>query len=218
MRREVYPVILAHTLEEYVQRLELVEQSSAEWVQIDVMDGQFVPNISVMPNEFMSIRTRLKLEAHLMTHRPERYFSDLTVANVSRVLIHVECAESPDDLRTIIKQATDYFNEVGVVINPFTAIEQWHIELPVECMQLMGVVPGQSGQHMLDGTFDRVREVRAMGWNGTIAIDGGVTEDNIALLMDAGANRFVVASHVFANNAVRQNLQHFIQLVTGGTL
>ncbi len=218
MKREVYPVILAHTLEEYVQRLELVEQSSADWVQVDIMDGQFVPNITVMPNEFMSIRTKLKVEAHLMTHRPERYFSDLTVANVSRVLIHVESAETADDLRTILKQAADYFNEVGIVINPFSPIEQWHLGLPIHCIQLMGVVPGQSGQHMLDGTADRIRELRAMGWGGTIGIDGGVTEENIASLIDAGANRFVVASHVFANNAVKQNLQHFNQLVTGGAL
>ena len=85
MKAEILPGILTHTFEEYAARLEMVESSSALWAHIDFADGQFVPNITVMPHEIMSLSTRLKIEAHLMTYRPERYFSDLTVAGVVRV-------------------------------------------------------------------------------------------------------------------------------------
>jgi ribulose-phosphate 3-epimerase len=215
MQSEIIPAILAHSFEEYTTKLGLVETSSASWVHLDIMDGQFVPNITVMPHEIMSVGTRLKVEAHLMTHAPERYFSDLTVSGCARVLLH---REAYDDLATCakaVKQAQDYFSEVGLVLNPGTALEPY-AELGLQAIQVMGAEPGRSGQALLDSTYDRIRELAAQNLGLPLAVDCGVSEDTIAGLREAGATRFVIATHLFVNNAVSQNFTYFNQLVTGG--
>jgi ribulose-phosphate 3-epimerase len=213
---DIYPVILAHGFDDYVARLELVERSSAQWVQVDFMDGKFVPNISVQPSEIMSIVSPLRIEAHLMVSNPASYFSDLMVASVRRVLIHVESCADMAELTAVTQQASEYFSEVGLVYSPHTPFSLEHFQLPMSTIQVMGVHPGQSGQEMLDTTPGRVTELRGLGWRGTLAIDGGVREETITQLAAAGADRFVMASHLFANNAVEHNLQRFTQLVTEG--
>ncbi len=216
MSPEIIPAILAHSFEEYTTRLSLVEASNATWVHVDIMDGQFVPNITVMPHEIMSIGTRLKLEAHLMTQAPERYFSDLTVAGCARVLLHREAYSDLAACAKALKQAKDYFGEVGLVLNPGTALEPYE-GLELNSIQVMGAEPGHSGQMLLDSTFDRLRELSSQRLPGvTLAVDCGVSEDTIAPLKEAGAKRFVIATHLFVNNAVSQNFTYFSQLVTGG--
>lgn len=215
MRSEIYPAILTHNLEEYIAKLELVESSVADWVQIDVMDGQFVPNITVMPHEIMGIPTKLKMEVHLMTYAPERYFSDLTVAGISRVLLHREVYGSLDECNQALKIANDYFPEVGLVINPDTDIEDYS-NLAISSIQCMGVHPGASGQPLLDSTYVKIEKIRAQGLPFVIAVDGGVNEDNIRSLQKAGVTRFVISSHLFATHNIAQNVQHFIQIVSGG--
>ncbi len=212
MKAEICPGILTHSLEEYTVRLEGIEDSGSKWAHLDVMDGQFVPNITVMPYEIMGIPTRLNLEAHLMAYRPERYYSDLTVARVSRVLIHREAYESLDEAAEALYRAADYFQEVGMVINPETAVEAYS-GLPIQVLQLMGVHPGASGQQILDTTYDRIKQVADQRLNLTIEIDGGIREENIKDLQHAGASRFVITSQLGAVSAIRQNLTHFTQLL-----
>ena len=215
MATEIYPAILAHTFEEFVMRLELIESSSASWVHIDIMDGQFVPNITVVPNEIMSVATRLKTEAHLMTATPEHYYSDLAVFNCSRVLLHREAYSDLEACAVAVKKAADYFSEVGLVFNPTTPFEDCN-NLGVSSIQCMGVTPGQSGQKLLEGTYDRVEECKKIHPKLVIAVDGGVDEYDIKPLQKSGAERFIIASHLFVNNAVPQNYSYFSQLLTGG--
>ncbi len=215
MKAEIYPGILTHNLEEYISRLEMIEESTSKWVHIDVMDGQFVPNISVMPYEFMSIPTRLQTEVHLMAYHPERYYSDLTVAGVSRVLIHREAYESFEECAAALKHAGDYFSEVGLVINLDTPIEPYN-ELPVQVIQCMGVVPGASGRELDREVYGKIKTIAAQKSIPLIAVDGGVHEDTVQELQKAGAERFVVTSALYVANNVNQNLQHFIQLLAGG--
>ena len=215
MPTEIIPGILTHTYEEYVTRLELIESSAASWVHVDVMDGQFVPNISVMPHEFMSIATRLKMEAHMMVHAPERYYSDLSVAGCSRVLIHREVYPDLEACAKALKQAKDYFAEVGLVYNLDTPLEPL-ASLQLDSVQCMSITPGQSGQVMRTGTKERIEEVAAQRLGIPLAVDGGVSDENITMLKDAGATRFIITSHLFANNSISQNFSYFNQLVTGG--
>lgn len=214
MKAEIYPGILTHNLEEYVTRLELVEATASPWAHIDFADGQFVPNITVMPHEIMSISSRLNLEAHLMTFAPERYFSDLTVAGFSRVLIHREAFESLEDCAICLKDATNYFAEVGLVINPDTEVESYQ-DLPIKVLMHMGIHPGFSGQPFLETTYATIDEVNKQNLNVIHAIDGGVTEENIKELQRKGIQRFVVTSHLFASNNLVQNFHYFNQLVGG---
>ena len=178
MRAEIIPGILTHTLEEYATRLEMVEESSAQWVHIDVADGQFVPNITVMPHEITGISTRLKLEAHMMTFMPERYFSDLTVAGVTRILLHREAYKDLEECAAALHQASDYFTEVGLVINPATEIEQY-AGLQVQVIQAMGVHPGMSGQPFVESTFTVVSALASQKLPVVLAVDGGVNSDNL---------------------------------------
>ncbi|MBU6388893.1 hypothetical protein KGQ71_00055 [Patescibacteria group bacterium] len=215
MKTEIYPGILTHTLEEYVAHLETVENSSSKWVHIDFADGQFVPNITVMPHEIMSISTRLSLEAHLMTYRPERYFSDLTVAGVSRVLIHREAFGSMEECAAAIHDAGNYFSEVGLVINPDTEVESY-ADLPIQVVQCMGVHPGFSGQPFLESVYATIEKVKTQQLKAVIAVDGGVSEDNIRQLQKAGVSRFVMNSQLFVAQNITQSIQYFTQLVSGG--
>lgn len=215
MKAEIYPAILTHNIEEYSTKLELIENSDSRWAQIDIMDGQFVPNITVMPHEIMGIQTKINLEAHMMTYAPERYFSDLAVANIARVLLHREAFESLEKLKVGCKLASEYFNEVGIVINLDTRIEDYH-ELPINSIQFMGVPPGQSGQPLDEKVYANIRQVVEQKLNLVLAIDGGVNENNIKELQQAGISRFIISSHLFASNNLSQNVQYFIQLVQGG--
>ena len=215
MKAEIFPGILTHSYEEYVTRLEMVENSSAKWVHVDFADGQFVPNITVMPNEIMSITTKVSIEAHIMTFAPERYFSDLTVAGVSRVLLHREAFDSLDECAACLKDAGNYFSEVGLVLNHGTEVEDLST-LPIAVVQCMGVRPGFSGQPLEHAVYDTIERVRNQTKRYTIAVDGGVAEENIQDLQKAGVSRFVMSSQLFTANNVSQNFQHFIQLVSGG--
>jgi ribulose-phosphate 3-epimerase len=214
MKAEICPGILTHNIEEYTARLEGVEQSGASWAHLDVMDGHFVPNITVQPYEIMGIPTNLNLEAHLMAYRPERYYSDLTVARISRVLIHREAFDSFEETAEALHQASDYFSEVGLVLNPETPIEPLK-DLKIQVVQIMGVHPGSSGQQTLGSTYDRIKEIADQKLKVTISVDGGVSEENIRELQQAGATRFVITSHLGAISAMGQNLNNFTQLLLG---
>lgn len=215
MKAEILPGILTHNLEEYVTRLEMVEASKVGWAHLDFADGHFVPNITVMPHEIMSIPSKLKLEAHLMTFAPDLYFSDLTVAGVSRVLIHREAYNSLKECAVVLSMAANYFKEVGLVINPDTEVESYQ-NIPIQVVQCMGIDPGFSGQPFVEKAYDTIEKVRSQQLKVTIAVDGGVTEDNITKLQEAGVSRFVMTSHLFASNNVPQSVQYFTQLISGG--
>jgi len=215
MRTEIFPGILTHTLEEYIARLELAEESGSTWAHIDVMDGQFVANITVMPHEVTDIPTTLNLETHLMTFEPERYFSDLAVLGCQRVLLHRECYASLQETATALKHAGDYFSEVGLVINPETPVEPY-AGLPVHVIMCMGVHPGASGQALVEQAHTQIKAVAAQKLGLPIEVDGGVNEDNIRELQREGANRFVINSQLYTTPNMSQRFQQFTQLVSGG--
>lgn len=214
MKAEICPGILTHTIEEYSARVEGIEQSGASWAHLDVMDGHFVPNITVQPYEIMGLPTSLNLEAHLMAYNPERYYSDLTVARISRVLIHREAFDSLEQTAEALRHASDYFSEVGLVLNPETEIESYK-DLKIQVVQIMGVHPGASGQQTEDSTYGRIKQVADQKLKITISVDGGVSEENIRELQKAGATRFVITSHLGTLAAMGQNLNHFTQLLLG---
>lgn len=215
MKAEIYPAILAHELEEYTARLELVEGSAATWLHIDFMDGRFVPNFTIRPEEVGGISTHLKLEAHLMVQEPESYFSSLAVGGFARILLHRELYPDLEACNAAITRASDYFPEVGLVLNPQTAVEPF-TGLKAASIQCMGVEPGVSGQTILESVYDQIKAVADQRLAVPIAVDGGVTSENIRQLQEIGASRFVIASHIFLTEAVAQNVQQFIQLVSGG--
>lgn len=215
MPAEIIPGILSHSFEEYVVHLQQLEQTETAWAHVDIMDGQFVPNISVMPHEIMSLSTRIKMEAHLMTFRPERYFSDLTVAGTQRVLIHREAFESMEECADVLNQAADYFPEVGLVLNASTEVEDL-TGLTIQVVQCMGVVPGAAGQPFDPAVYATISNVVGQALPFVIAADGAVGDDTIKDLRDCGVSRFVISSRLFASHDVAGNIQHFINVLKEG--
>ena len=149
-----------------------------------------------------------------MTFRPERYFSDLTVAGVSRVLLHREAYESLEECTKAIAQAADYFSEVGLVINPDTTVEQYG-HLKVQAIMCMGVHPGASGQPFLSEAMTTIAAVVDQKLPVVVAVDGGVGEDNLARLKHAGVSRFVINEHHFSATNMVESIHYFSKLAEG---
>lgn len=196
----IAPSILAADFSQLATDIAKVELE-ADCLHIDVMDGQFVPNISFGTPIMNSIRPKSKLpfDVHLMIEAPERYLEDFAAAGADCISVHVET--SPHLHRTI--QAIRGLGlSAGVVLNPATALSTIEEILPlVDLVLLMSVNPGFGGQRYIPETTDKIRRLREMirqtGKNIHIQVDGGVSADNIRELWDAGANILVAGSAVF---------------------
>ena len=212
---EIYPCVLANNLDEYKTRLEMIENSSASWAQIDFMDGDFVNQLSVLPADIKEIKSSLKLEAHLMVVNPENYYNDLIDAGFRRILIHREIFKQKNQCAYAIEQARKAFPEVGLVINPDTEIEDFSA-YKIDSLQCMAVHPGASGQLILNSIYDTIKEIKEQNPPFVIAVDGGVNSGNIQELRKVGVDRFIMASAIFADRDVNKNFQYFLQLITQG--
>jgi len=198
---EIAPSILASDFSRLGEELKAVEQGGADVVHVDVMDGQFVPNISIGIPVVASLRkaTRLPLDVHLMIDRPERYIDEFVRAGADRVLVHQEATPHLDRALSMIREAGA---QAGAVINPSTPVVMLSDVLDkVDTVLVMSVNPGFGGQKFLPIAFSKIRQLaewRAR-YNGgyRIEVDGGVDLENIAELAQAGANTFVAGTSIF---------------------
>ncbi len=198
---EIAPSILASDFSRLGEELKAVEQGGADVIHVDVMDGQFVPNISIGIPVVASLRkaTRLPLDVHLMIDRPERYIEEFVRAGADRVLVHQEATPHLDRALSMIRECGA---QAGAVINPSTPVVMLSDVLgKVDTVLVMSVNPGFGGQKFIPIAFSKIRQLaewRAR-YNGgyRIEVDGGVDLDNIAELAQAGANTFVAGTSIF---------------------
>ena len=177
------------------------ESAGAEWIHVDVMDGHFVPNITMGQFIVAACRrvTKLPLDVHLMIEKPERHLESFAKAGASRLTVHVEtCPQLGDTLRQIKSLGC----EAGVALNPDTHVQTIEPFMPeADLILVMSVHPGFSGQGFIPGTIPKVAEIRRKldGLNSTawVEVDGGVNVENVRDLRDAGATAFAVATSVF---------------------
>jgi ribulose-phosphate 3-epimerase len=200
-RIEIAPSILASNFARLGDEVRIVEQAGAEVIHVDVMDGHFVPNISIGIPVVESLRkaTRLPLDVHLMIERPEEYIERFVRAGATRVLVHEEATVHLDRALAMIRE---HGAEAGAVINPATPVVMLSDVLDkVDTVLVMSVNPGFGGQKFIRGAFEKIRQLNQLrtryNANFRIEVDGGVDSGNIAELAQAGANTFVAGSSIF---------------------
>lgn len=179
----------------------MIDESAAEWVHIDVMDGRFVPNISFGFPVLKSIvaATDKFMDVHLMIVEPETYLERFVKAGADLVTFHVEATDKAGECIRIVHEAGA---KVGISIKPATPVEAIREWLPkVDLVLVMSVEPGFGGQKFIPGSTDKVRELKALreelGADYLIELDGGVCRDNAAMLFEAGCDVLVAGSAVF---------------------
>jgi len=197
---KIYPSILAADFLNLGQEIQKVAKT-ADGIHLDIMDGVFVPNITFGLPIIESIRKKFKeiyLDAHLMIVDPDRYLENFS-KYVDSITVHYEAVTHLH--RTILK-IKELGCSVGVVLNPHTPVSLLEEILPyVDKVLIMSVNPGFTGQHFIEGTYEKVRKLRRISdekdLNIEIMVDGGVNKQNIRLLQQSGVNTFIVGASVF---------------------
>lgn len=209
---EIAPSILAADFSKLGEEIHATEEGGASVIHVDVMDGHFVPNISIGIPVVESLRkaTRLPLDVHLMIEHPEEYIEEFVRAGANRVLVHEEATVHLDRALAMVRE---HGAEAGAVINPATPVQMLSEVLDkVDTVLVMSVNPGFGGQKFIPGAFEKIRQLNQWRarYNGAfrIEVDGGVDLENIAELAQAGANTFVAGTSIFhtpdAKEATRQ--------------
>ena len=200
-RIEIAPSILASNFARLGDEIKKVEEGGADVIHVDVMDGHFVPNISIGIPVVASLRkaTRLPLDVHLMIEQPEEYIEDFIRAGADRVLVHQEATAHLDRALEMIRENGA---QAGAVINPATPVIMLSDVLDkLDTVLVMSVNPGFGGQKFIPNSFEKIRQLNQ--WRARynaafrIEVDGGVDLENAGELAQAGANTFVAGTSIF---------------------
>ena len=197
----IAPSILNADYGHLANEIQMLNQSEAEWIHLDVMDGMFVPNISFGTPIVKTVNalTTKFVDVHLMIEKPERYLKEFKDAGANGITIHYEAT---DDLSDALEEIKSLGCKTGVSIKPDTSVDKLAPFLPqIDLVLIMSVYPGFGGQKFIHETYERVaqikKEISTQNLNTLIQVDGGVNADNIRLLADEGTDVFVVGSFIF---------------------
>ena len=208
---KIAPSILAADFSKLGEEIKAVEQAGADWIHIDVMDGHFVPNITIGPQVVESIRkiTDLPLDVHLMIEDADKYIKDFAQAGADILTVHVEACPH---LNRTIQYIKEQDVRAGVVLNPSTPLSSLEEILhEIDMVLLMSVNPGFGGQEFITSLLDKTLNLKQiMGQyehEFDLEVDGGVKAENAGELKDAGANVLVAGSAIFNSTDYKKAIQ-----------
>ena len=197
----IAPSILSADFSRLGDEVRAVEAAGADWIHVDVMDGRFVPNITIGPLVVKALRkvTKLPLDVHLMIVEPEKYIDEFAAAGADTITVHVEACPH---LHRTLQQIRGLKKRAGVVLNPSTSEETLRYIVDVaDLILVMSVNPGFGGQSFINEVLPKVRAIRQMidtsGRPIDLEIDGGISEATAALATAAGARALVAGNAVF---------------------
>lgn len=208
---KISPSILSADFTRLADQVREAEEAGVDYIHVDVMDGHFVPNITIGPLVVKALRpiTKLPLDVHLMIENPEFYIEDFSKAGADIITVH---QEATPHLHRTIQQIHDLGIKAGVSINPSTSVRTLdEIICDVDLILVMSVNPGFGGQSYIHSCTNKIRKVREMlddrGVSADLEVDGGVNVDTVNEVISAGANAFVAGSAIFNDkNSVAENV------------
>ena len=200
------PSILSADFARLLEDVKKVEKAGCEYLHIDVMDGHFVPNITLGPAIVKSLRRDVNMvfDTHLMIENPDDYIKDFVDAGSDLIVVHAEACRH---LHRTIQNIKSYNVKVGVALNPATSIESIkHIIEDVDMVLIMTVNPGFGGQSFIESMLEKIKELKQLiddkNLNVDIQVDGGIKPDNIHKVVEAGAHRETITADIFTSASV----------------
>ena len=219
---EIAPSILAADFARLGEQIRAVEEGGAALIHCDVMDGHFVPNLSIGVPVVASVRkaTRLPLDIHLMIENPDEYIPAFAEAGANVILVQQEACIHLDRTLNLIRE---HGAQAGVVLNPATPLDTVEEVLDLcSAVLIMSVNPGFGGQSFIPRSLDRFRRMeevrRRRGLDFVIEVDGGITMDNVAEVVRAGVRRIVAGSSIFHTPDPREATRRMHELAMAATL
>ncbi len=207
---KIAPSILSADFCRLGEEVKAVEEAGADWIHVDVMDGKFVPNITVGPLVVEALRkvTDLPLDVHLMIENADRYVEDFVAAGADIISVH---AEACPHLHRTVQRIKDNGAKAGVVLNPATTLFALdEIIEQVDMVLLMSVNPGFGGQEFIGSVLSKIELLRntlnESGVELDVEVDGGVKPDNAATIKKAGANVLVAGSAIFGSDDYKKSI------------
>lgn len=207
----IAPSLLSADFSRLAEEIRDVEHAGCDVLHIDVMDGHFVPNLTIGPLVVGAVRkvTKMPLDVHLMIDTPSRYIAEFRKAGADWITVH---AEAEKDVRGVLKLIRDSGAKAGLSIRPKTAVETLFPYLPeLDLILVMSVEPGFGGQSFMPDMMEKVKVLRPK-FRGLISVDGGIGGGNASQALDAGADILVAGSAVFGKSDRAKAIQEFREI------